>query len=243
MGQTEMAIQTVHHPYPLFMPCSRSWAPLGRLPGPFWLLAGGGFAALLLYAVVTRWRQLRRPGGGDGLLTGRSPLLAARGWWLVGRGGWLASRFGRLSKLQTKGSAELDIQPDTPMSEGPSAGRLGAPSLAGLYPMPVNGASQAGSPMATARGGGIRWPAVGTAGQQGAGAGAADQGGSVAGSGRSRSLSWAALGPGGGQDAVGPASSPAGVQREPSSYSNLNRLGRSRTYSRRSLSQGGVDGE
>ena len=239
----------MHRAFLLLMPCSRSWALLGSLPGPVWLLAGGGFAALLLYAVAARCQQLRRPGGGDGLLTGRSPLLAARGWWPVGRGGWLAARFGRLSKLQRKGSAELAFQHDTHTSEGPSASS--APASAGLmYPMQANGAGRAGSPMATARGGGTRWPVVGVAGQQqqqqqqhGGAAGAADQGGSVAGTGRSRSLSWAALGPGGGQDAVGPGSSPAGVQREPSSYSNLNRLGRSRTYSRRSLSLGGVEGE
>jgi hypothetical protein len=232
----------VHRPFSLLMPRSWSWALLGSLPGPVWLLVGGGFAALLLYAVVARCRQLRRPGGSDGLLTGRSPLQAACGWWGVGRDGWLPTRFGRLSKLQRKGSAELDLQLDTLTSEGPSASSVGisSPNPAGLmYP------TRAGSPMATARGGGTRWPAIGMAGQQQQQqhGGAADQGGSLAGSGRSRSLSWAALGPGGAQDTVGPGSSPAGVQREPSSYSILNRLGRSRTYSRRSLSLGGVEGE
>lgn len=195
---------------------SGAWAS----PGPVWLLAGGASAAFLLWLVLAGWRQRRlrsgtarssRAGLGlPGLGLGAWPP-ASRSWLqlLAWRGGG-----GPSSKLSSKGSGQhLDLAVgDTPLSTERSS--LSDDTTASL---PPSGRSTL-SGWAPLDGGGAAAPQVPAGAVGGSANGSATAG--------PRSLSWAAL-----HDA--PAGGSGLVQQEEGPP--LSRLGRSRTYSRRSL--------
>lgn len=140
-----------------------------------------------------------------------------------------AGRRGTFNKLAAKGSAELldlAIQAD----RSPT----GVSGLAGLvYSPPLS--SRSGTPPPS--GHNVWWATNPGILQPGAVEALAD-GGSAA---RPRCQSWAALGSAG--SAAGSAGSGmAVVHREASYSSNLNRLGRTRTFSRRSLATASPEG-
>ncbi|PSC71682.1 putative apyrase 7 [Micractinium conductrix] len=187
---------------------NRSWATPA-----LWFLAGAGSAAALLRLAAERWRGQRWP---------RGP-------------GWLLGRGGVLSKLQAKGSAELislglDTPPSTRSSPRGSGAGPGLPSL--VYPGSLS--SRSASPLPSGRSAG--WLSTRAASQQAADGGEAAAAAAVGEASLAGSPSWAAQVAAPVAAADGGGSGPPGVPRESSYSSNLNRLGRSGHFSRRSAS-------
>lgn len=191
--------------------------------GPVLLLLSAASAAAAL-AVLTApvWRRLLtsavRSGGGGGRLLG-----------------WLLSQGSFLRKLSTKRSGELislGIEPSPPSTDRSELSTVADSSIGGLAGLSGAVSSRLGSPLPTARSGqSVQFVLPGgLAGMGLAAAVAATEPAALAGS-----PSWAA------QQAVPGAVAPVLASGREASYSsNLNRLGRSRTYSRRSL---GISGE
>ncbi len=199
--------------------------------GPVLLLLSAASAAAAL-AVLTApvWRRLLtsavRSGGGGGRLLG-----------------WLLSQGSFLRKLSTKRSGELislGIEPSPPSTDRSEVSTVADSSIGGLAGLSGAVSSRLGSPLPTARspqrlsarsGQSVQFVLPGgLAGMGLAAAVAATEPAALAGS-----PSWAA------QQAVPGAVAPVLASGREASYSsNLNRLSRSRTYSRRSL---GISGE
>lgn len=189
-----------------------------------WLLAAVAASGALVYLAATSWRQQRQRLNGSG----RAGLGLGGGFGLAS---WLPLPLRSLvGRLPGKGSGahlvELSIDSPPPSTDrsGSSLGSSLATSrtLSDLVP--------GGSPFPSSRTSGGSWAAPN--GLAPGGTAAALPGGSAAG-GRPRSLSWGVLGGAAGHEA--PASGAGAGQDE--AYAS-SRLGRSRTYSRRSLSNG-----
>lgn len=210
------------------LPCSLSGV------GPLLLLLSAASAAAAL-AVLTAsaWQRVLPSAGGS---AGGGRLL-----------GWLLGHSGVLRKLSSKRSGELislGIEPSPPSTERSGLGSSVGGSTGGLAGLahPASLSSRLGSPLPTARspqrlsargGQGVQFALPdGLAGIGLAAAAAATEPATLAGS-----PSWAA------QQAGPLAAAPVLAAGGEASYSsNLNRLGRSRTYSRRSLATS-PDGE
>ncbi|KAL4451373.1 hypothetical protein ABPG77_009445 [Micractinium sp. CCAP 211/92] len=199
--------------------------------GPLLLLLSAASAAAAL-AVLTApvCRRLLtsavRSGGGGGRLLG-----------------WLLSQGSFLRKLSTKRSGELislGIEPSPPSTDRSELSTVADSSIGGLAGLSGGVSSRLGSPLPTARspqrlsarsGQSVQFVLPGgLAGMGLAAAVAATEPTALAGS-----PSWAAQ-----QAVLGAVAPVLASGREASYSSNLNRLGRSRTYSRRSL---GISGE
>ena len=164
------------------------------------------------------------PGGG-----------AVAGPALASRPGLAAGPRRRAVKLQAKGSAELislglDTPPSTRSSPRGSGAGPGLPSL--VYPGSLS--SRSASPLPSGRSAG--WLSTRAASQQAADGGEAAAAAAVGEASLAGSPSWAAQVAAPVAAADGGGSGPPGVPRESSYSSNLNRLGRSGHFSRRSAS-------
>lgn len=178
-------------------------------PGPLWLLVGSASATFLLYMLVAHWW--------------RSPLwlggATARGAGGGGGGGWLS--LVPRSRLVHKISGVSDLSLDTPSSGDASTVRSALSDM-----------TFAGTPLPSGRSLAGGWGGL-SAGQPAAvaaaGVAAANDGDVAV---HIRSQSWAALGTAPAADAFAGGTSPV---LDAAGFAPLSRLGRSRTFSRRSL--------